>query len=322
MTVGVSALTRTARAARPPTCVRSSASVTVNWPWTSIGLDCPRRPRRCARRAGRGPRTSRGSGSPRCAAPRRARGPRTRRTARRTGRRPREARCGNRFRRPARPRRRPGPGRPRTGRARRRPARRATPTSQHLGEQLLAREVDLRRHAAEVAGGDLRPDRAVELVAGVAEQDQRLAGLGAEAGRDAPVHVVDDAEHADHRGRQDRGRPGLVVEADVAAGDRDAQLPHSHRRGRGRPAENCHITPGSSGEPKFRQLVTAIGRRAGDRDVAVGLGQRQLRAGVRVERGVAAGRVGGHARCRGRSPRRCGARPPSACSASTVLPRT
>ena len=52
---------------------------------------------------------------------------------------------------------------------------------QHLGEQLLAGQVDLRGQPAEVVGGDLRPDRAVELVAGVAEQDQRLARLGAQA---------------------------------------------------------------------------------------------------------------------------------------------
>ena len=52
---------------------------------------------------------------------------------------------------------------------------------QHLGEQLLAGQVDLGRQPAEMVGGDLRPDRAVELVAGVAEQDQRLAGFGAEA---------------------------------------------------------------------------------------------------------------------------------------------
>ena len=78
--------------------------------------------------------------------------------------------------------------------------------AQHLGEQLLAGQVDRGRQPAEVVGGDLRPDRAVELVAGVAEQDQRLARLGAHAGRDAPGDVVDDAEHPDDRGGQDRRR--------------------------------------------------------------------------------------------------------------------
>ena len=37
-------------------------------------------------------------------------------------------------------------------------------------------------YAAEVVVGDLRPDRPVEFVVGVAEQDQRFARFGAEAG--------------------------------------------------------------------------------------------------------------------------------------------
>ena len=55
---------------------------------------------------------------------------------------------------------------------------------------------------------------------------------------------------------------------------------------------NCHITLGSSGEPKFRQLVTAFGVAPVVSDIAECLGQRELRAGVRVELGVAARRVG------------------------------
>ena len=58
---------------------------------------------------------------------------------------------------------------------------------EHLGEQLLALKIDARRQPAEMVGGDLRPDRAVEFVAGVAEQDQRLAWLGAKPGGDAPA---------------------------------------------------------------------------------------------------------------------------------------
>ena len=62
---------------------------------------------------------------------------------------------------------------------------------QHLGQQLLARQVDPGGTPAEMVGGDLSPDRAVELVAGVAEQDQRLAGFGAEGSRDASADIVD-----------------------------------------------------------------------------------------------------------------------------------
>ena len=70
------------------------------------------------------------------------------------------------------------------------------------------------------------------------------------------------------RSRRARRRPGvgwiadvagLVVEADVAAGDRDAELEAAVGEAARRPAANCHMTSGSSGEPKLRQLVTASG---------------------------------------------------------------
>ena len=142
-----------------------------------------------------------------------------------------------------------------------------------------------------MVAGDLRPDRAVELVAGVAEKNQRLAGFGAEPGRDAALHVVDDAEHTDDRGRQDRRRPGLVVEADVAAGDRNAKC----RTTIGEPADGLAELPHDAGV-LGRAEVEAVGDRdrrgAGDRDVAVRLGQRELRTRVRVESGVPARRVG------------------------------
>ena len=164
---------------------------------------------------------------------------------------------------------------------------------EHLGEQLLALEIDARRQPAEMVGGDLRPDRAVELVAGVAEQDQRLPRFGAQPGRDAPVDVVDHAEHADDRRREDRRGAGLVVEADVAAGDRNAK----RRTAVGETADRLTELPHHRRVLR-RAEVEAVGhrdrRRAGDGDVAVRLGQRELRAGVRVELGVAAGRVGGY----------------------------
>ena len=86
-------LTRTARAARPPTCCAVRSSGTVNWPCTSIGVAGPSSTTPIAgggQAAGLAHR--RGTGSPRCAAPRPAPGPPTRRTARRTDRHPREAR--------------------------------------------------------------------------------------------------------------------------------------------------------------------------------------------------------------------------------------
>src|ERR1700754_2540266 len=91
--------------------------------------------------------------------------------------------------------------------------------------------------------GDLRPDRAVELVEGVAEQYQGFPCLRAESSRKTSTHIFQHTEHPDDRGGQDWGGAGLVVEADVAAGDRNAkrrtavgeapdglaELPH-HRR--------------------------------------------------------------------------------------------
>ena len=163
---------------------------------------------------------------------------------------------------------------------------------QHLGQQPLAFQVDRRRVAAQMVGGHLRPDRAVELVAGVTEQDQRLPRLVAQLGGNAAGDVVDHAEDADHRGGQDRGGPGLVVETDVAPGDRDAQ-----RRGAvGQPPHRMGELPHHARVLRGPE-VQAVGHRdrrgTGDRDVAVGLGQRELRAGVGVELGVAARGVGG-----------------------------
>jgi hypothetical protein len=158
-----------------------------------------------------------------------------------------------------------------------------------VGQQLLAREVDGRRPAAEEAV-DRVPLGAAELVAGVAEQVDKRAVL-VEAVPGASRDVVDDAQDTDHGGRQDGRVARLVVEADVAAGDRGAQglaavgesahrlgeLPHDARILRGAEVEAVR-----DGERP----------RAADRDVAVGLGEGELRAGVRVEARVAAVAVG------------------------------
>ncbi len=141
--------------------------------------------------------------------------------------------------------------------------------------------------------GDLRPDRPVELVVRVTEQDQRLAGLVAQPGGQAPGDVVDHAEHADHRGGQDGRRAGLVVEADVPAGDRNTQGRTTIRQ----TAHGLGELPHDAGVLR-RAEVEAVRHRdrggAGDGDVAVGLGQRELRSAVGVEFGVAPRGVGRH----------------------------
>ena len=95
---------------------------------------------------------------------------------------------------------------------------------QDVAERPLRLQVDLRRQTAQVPVHHLGPGGTVELVAGVAQQQQGLAGVLADAGDGAAPDVIDDAEHADHRGGQDVHPGGLVVEADIAAGDGDPEL--------------------------------------------------------------------------------------------------
>ena len=90
------------------------------------------------------------------------------------------------------------------------------------------------RAAAQVLVDDMSPRGPAELLAGRAEQ-HHLGAVGGEAGGEPRPDVVVDAQHADHRGRVDRGGAGLVVEADVAAGDRDAEVLAAVGEARGRP---------------------------------------------------------------------------------------
>ena len=109
---------------------------------------------------------------------------------------------------------------------------------EHVRQPHLGGEVGLRRKAAEVTVHDVRPLRAAELVAGLAEQQQDLAVAGRH--RRAPGDVVDDPEHADDRCRVDGRVGGLVVEADVAAGDGHAHLEAGVGEAAGRLGELPH----------------------------------------------------------------------------------
>src|SRR5665811_361223 len=85
----------------------------------------------------------------------------------------------------------------------------------------------------------------------------------------------------------DRRVAGLVVQRDVAAGHRDAERPAALRDASHGLCELPHDT-----RVLRRAEVQAVRDRQrhgpGSRDVAVGLGQRELRTGIRVELGVAA----------------------------------
>ena len=129
---------------------------------------------------------------------------------------------------------------------------------QDVAEPPLGLQIDRRRQPTEMAVHDLGPGGAVELVTGLTQQQQGLAGVLADARDGAAPDVIDDAEHPDHRGGQDVHPGGLVVEADIAAGDRDPSCAQPSAMP-WMACSNCHITAGSSGEPKFRQSVTASG---------------------------------------------------------------
>ena len=137
-----------------------------------------------------------------------------------------------------------------------------------------------------------RPHRAAELVARLAEQQQHLA-LGLERARGAAGDVVEDPEHADDRGRQDRRVAGAVVEGHVAAGDGDAELAAAVGQTAAGLGERPHHL-GVLGGAEVQAVGHGHRHRAGRGDVAAGLGQRQLRAGVGVEGGEAARTVQRH----------------------------
>ncbi len=162
---------------------------------------------------------------------------------------------------------------------------------QQGGQCLLGGEVEHRRQPAEVAVHDVGPLRAGELLAGLAEQEDPLT-RGGEPGRRTTRDVLDDTEHGDDRGRQDRCLAGLVVEADVAARDRDAELEAGVLEATAGLGELPH-----HGRVLGRAEVEAVGDRqwpgAPGGDVAERLGQRELGTLVGVELGEPAVAVGG-----------------------------
>ncbi len=159
-----------------------------------------------------------------------------------------------------------------------------------VGELLLRVRPELRGHAAEVAVDDIGPRRAVELLGGGAEQVDRLAGV-LPARRGGTGDVVEHAEHADHRGRVDGDAAGLVVQRHVAAGDGDAELLAAG----GQTLDGLRELPHDLRVLR-RAEVEAVGdgERPGARggDVAVCLGERELRPACGVEVAVAAVGVG------------------------------
>ncbi len=150
----------------------------------------------------------------------------------------------------------------------------------------------MRRQPAEVAVHDVRPLRARRTRRGSRRAVARASPSAANAiGVRRATSSMTPSTPTTGR-RVDRDVAGLVVEADVAAGDRDAELEAAV----GEAGDGLRELPHDA-RVLGRAEVEAVGdrerHRTGGGDVAVGLGQRQLRAGVRVERGEAAVAVGG-----------------------------
>ena len=96
----------------------------------------------------------------------------------------------------------------------------------------------------------------VGVVGRIAEQPDLVAV--APTPSDRGRSVLEHADGADHRRRQDRPVRRLVVEADVAGDDRQAERRHASAM----PSiarSSCHAPRSVSGEPKFRQSVMPIG---------------------------------------------------------------
>ena len=139
---------------------------------------------------------------------------------------------------------------------------------------------------------DAGPGGAVELERCGAEQVHVVARV-LPPRRHPARDVVDRAEHRDHRRRVDRHVAGLVVEADVAARHRDAEFEAAV----GQALDSLRELPhhlGVLGRPEVQAVAHRDRGRAGHRDVAVRLGERELRSPVRVEVAVPPVRIGRH----------------------------
>ena len=93
---------------------------------------------------------------------------------------------------------------------------------QELLHRALAREIDARRHAAHQPVHGLEVFAAAQLAALLTHQDHG-APFAAEAAIDDGRGVVEETDDADDGRRQNGAPVGLIVQADVAAGDRNLE---------------------------------------------------------------------------------------------------
>ena len=155
----------------------------------------------------------------------------------------------------------------------------------------LRGKIDRRRRALLAAANLAQIERLAEPAVRVADQKDRLA-LGLERERHRRREIVEQADAADGRRRQDRAAVGLVVERDVAGHDREIERRAASPMPRTQPT-NCPMISGRSGLPKLRLSVSASGRPPTARDIAPGLRHRLLAALVRIGLAIARRDVGG-----------------------------
>ena len=137
---------------------------------------------------------------------------------------------------------------------------------------------------------NIGPDRPIQFVASSAEQVDVVASI-LPARRDAPSDIIDHAKNTDHRGGVNRDIAGLVIERDVAAGNRNAKLQAAIGQSSGRLLELPHDLG-----VLWATKVEAVGHghwlSATHRYVSVGLGKSQTSTLVWVELAETAVRIG------------------------------
>ena len=148
------------------------------------------------------------------------------------------------------------------------------------------------RPAVAVSRHHPRPCRPTQLGTVTAEEDERRPISGeAEAG-DASLQDIDVPEDHDHRRGEDVVAAGCVVQADVAAHDRHAQLPACL----GHPVDRLRELPHHLGSFRVAEVEAVDqGERAGPDagDVTARLRDSQRRPGPRIDSAIAGVAVGG-----------------------------
>src|SRR5262245_58179226 len=159
-------------------------------------------------------------------------------------------------------------------------------------QRRLTAQIERRRNATDETVHHLQVLTPAELVARFPEQYHQIA-LSSKGATDHGTSVLDYTDYANYRRRQDSTSVGLVVEAHIAAGDRDVE--RSTRRSH--PFHRTRKLPHDFGFFRIAEVKT-VGRADWEssrtRVVARGFGYRQLRPAIWIERDEAAVAIDRH----------------------------